>query len=298
MATIVVLRHRFDAFRLVEPRVLARFRGRYMLAGVLEVLRRRGHRILHSNRPERAPPGDLLFLHVDCSVVPDAYLAAAARYPAAINAAVHDITKRRISSLMVTPGDGWDGPVFVKTNLNFHARPERVQNRNALMRLRRPPHAGLPRHRGYRRYESPAEVPDAVWRDPAHVVERFVTEEIDGLYASRTYVFCGPAERCTLSLGRTPYVKAHTIVRSVPAEVPAELREIRARLRFDYGKFDFIMLDGRPVLLDANKATGGVNNPALAERIRAGHAALADGVESFLPPALPPDIPPALRSGA
>ncbi len=288
MATIVVLRHRFDAFRLEEPRFLARYRGRYMLAAVLAVLRERGHRILHTNRPDRAPPGDLLFLHVDCSVVPEEYLAAAARYPAAINAGVRDITKRRVSSLLVTPGDGWDGPVFVKTNLNFRGYPERVQNRNARLRLRRPPHAGLPPVREYRRYDSPAEVPDAIWRDPAYVVERFVTEEIDGLYASRTYVFCGPAERCTLHLGRHPYVKAHNIVRSVPAEVPAALRAMRARMGFDYGKFDFVMQAGRPVLLDANKATGGVNNPALAERIRAGHVALADGVESFLPRARRP----------
>lgn len=286
MATIVVLRHRFDDFRFVEPRFLARFRPRYMLAGILEVLRGRGHRILHANRADRAPPGDLLFLHVDCSVVPDAYLAAADRYPAAINAGVRDNTKRRISSLLVTPGDGWDGPVIVKSDLNFRGNPERVQNRNARLRLCRPPHPGLPPVRAYRRYESPAEVPEEVWRDPARVVERFVTERVDGLFASRTYVFCGAAERCTLHLGSGPYVKAHEIVRSVPAEVPEELRATRRRLGFDYGKFDFVMQDGRPALLDANKVIGGVRNPALAGRIRAGNEALADGLEGFLPPAL------------
>jgi hypothetical protein len=33
--------------------------------------------------------------------------------------------------------------------------------------------------------------------------------------------------------------------------VPQALREMRARLGFDYGKFDFVVNDGRATLFDA-----------------------------------------------
>src|SRR5213079_1238108 len=35
-----------------------------------------------------------------------------------------------------------------------------------------------------------------------------------------------------------------------------EIVEARKRLNFDYGKFDYVLHEGRPVLLDTNKTTG------------------------------------------
>lgn len=52
------------------------------------------------------------------------------------------------------------------------------------------------------------------------------------------------------------------------------------RLGFDYGKFDFVMHEGRAVLLDANKTPGRARN--LSKIVAAGTANLADGFEGLI----------------
>jgi hypothetical protein len=58
---------------------------------------------------------------------------------------------------------------------------------------------------------------------------------------------------------------------------PPELEAIRAAHGFDFGKFDYVEVDGRVILLDANKTptvTGDGESPRLAH--------LAEGVEELL----------------
>lgn len=281
MAHIVLLHHRFDSF---WRRVGLFGRGaRYMMGDVLPILRARGHRITVTGRPDRVPAGDLLILHVDCSVVPPEYLATAAAFPAAINAKVADISKRSFSTLIVGRDSDWAGRVIIKSDFNFRGKPEQRQNRNAAWRLSRPPHPGLRVFGEYRICDSIADVPAVVWDDPDAVVEKFVAEETKEGFVGRTYIFCGTSERCTRHVSASPIVKSGGVLHSAPTEIPDELRAIRARMNFDYGKFDYVMVDGRIVLFDANKTVGSVvANGALADRIRALNGSLADGVESFL----------------
>lgn len=284
MAHIVLLHHRFDSFR---RRI--RFAGkppRYIMGDVLTILAARGHRITVTGRPDRVPAGDLLILHVDCSVVPLEYLAAAAAFPAAINAKVADITKRSFSTLLVGPDSDWGGKVIVKSNLNRLGKPERHQNQHAAWRLARPPHPGLRVFGDYRVCHSIADVPADVWADPEAIVEKFIGEETQQGYVARTYLFCGTSERCSRNVSTSPIVKGNGIIHSEPTEVPGAIRVIRHQMGFDYGKFDFIMVDGQAVLFDANKTIGNLSGSgALAERIRVLNGSLADGVESFLKPA-------------
>lgn len=281
MAHIVFLHHRFDSFW--TRRGLTRFR-RYMMGDVLEILLRRGHTVSIADRPERVPAGDLLILHVDSSIVPDDYLAVALSFPVSINGCVRDITKRAISGLVVGPDSDWEGPVVVKSNLNSHGRPERRQNRNARLHARRAPHRDLRVVGNYGVHETIAEVPREVWSDPFLVVEKFMPERHGEHYGARTYIFCGATERCALHLSASPIVKGAGVISSTPTDIPDGIREIRARLGFDYGKFDFVMHDGKPVLLDANKTLGNVPaNGELADRIRAANDTIADGVEGMLP---------------
>lgn len=284
MAHIVLLHHRYDSFRRqAAPSGRA---SRYIMGDVLTILAARGHRITVTGRPDRMPSGDLLILHVDCSVVPPEYLAAAAAFPAAINAKVGDITKRSFSTLLVGRDSDWAGKVIIKSNLNYRGKPEQRQNYNAAWRLARPPHPGLRVFGDYRICGSIADVPDGVWSDPGAVVEKFVGEETEEGYVGRTYLFCGTSERCSRHVSTAPIVKSRGIVHSAPTEVPDSIRAIRHRMGFDYGKFDFVMADGQAVLFDANKTIGNVTGTgALAERIRALNGSLADGVESFLKPA-------------
>ncbi|MBY6153565.1 hypothetical protein KUV47_10110 [Vannielia litorea] len=215
--------------------------------------------------------------------MPEPYLEAAARFGLTINGEVADIRKRAISSALLDRDSAYEGPVFVKSDLNAMGRPERRQNRSARRRLRPLPHKAVGELRPYQRYESLIEVPPEVWSDPTLVVERFMAEQLEDGWASRNYVFCGPVERCTVHLSPHATAKAADIYKSTTTEVPEELRALRRKMGFDYGKFDFFMEDGVPVLVDANKTPGMPNsNPELRARIEAANTLFADGVERLL----------------
>ncbi|TIV27981.1 MAG: hypothetical protein E5V96_34050, partial [Mesorhizobium sp.] len=75
-------------------------------------------------------------------------------------------------------------------------------------------------------------------------------------------------------------VKGEDTIRREPVPVPDELRALRRDLGFDYGKFDFVMHEGKALLLDANKTPGRVRN--LSAFLAAGNSNLADGFEGLI----------------
>jgi hypothetical protein len=96
----------------------------------------------------------------------------------------------------------------------------------------------------------------------------------------RIWVFMGSRERCTRHVSSDPIVKASNIISRTLSEVPAALRAERARLGFDFGKFDFVIHEGQPILLDANRTPG--SSPALREFLLDGARNLADGLEELI----------------
>jgi hypothetical protein len=60
-------------------------------------------------------------------------------------------------------------------------------------------------------------------------------------------------------------------------EVPAELLQIRKAWQVDFGKFDYVLHDGKPVLLDINK-TPTISGSRASPRVRR----LAMAIEEFL----------------
>lgn len=256
MAHIVVIVHRHDRLRRFNLRAFG-FRGQYLLHDILEVLRQRGHTITIQHGPtDRPPPGDLAILHVDATVVPPEYVELAARYPDCVNIAATDISKRRISGAMLHPGDTWDGRVIVKSNANFGGKAEARLNRIARRRSEPEPFPDVRVVGEYRIFERLADVPAEAFDDPALIVERFIPETDPGGYALRFWVFCGNQERCNRFVSTHPLVKSSSVTGWTPVEVPEALRRKREELGFDYGKFDFVLHDGEPVLLDANKTLG------------------------------------------
>jgi hypothetical protein len=126
-----------------------------------------------------------------------------------------------------------------------------------------------------------AEVPGAVWNDRDLVVERFLPERIDGRYAVRTWLFFGDQGRHAIFYSRAPIVKAQNIIGyDRLAEVPAELRQVRRDLKFDFGKFDYTMVNDQPVLLDANRTPTIGKFPR--DRYLPIARSLADGIGVFL----------------
>lgn len=106
----------------------------------------------------------------------------------------------------------------------------------------------------YRVFDHPARVPWPVWHNRHFVVERFLPERDGDLYCLRTWTFLGDAYTHSRCWSPAPIIKARNVVRpEVLGEVPDELWRLRRELGFDYGKFDYVVHDGRVGLYDANR---------------------------------------------
>jgi hypothetical protein len=232
--------------------------------------------------PAAEVAGDVALLHVDLTRIPASALPRNPSGTPLLNAGVLDISKRAVSRQLVRPGDGYLGPVIVKTDANYFGAPEEKGKRRGLLRrmLEHAPSwrlAGTLPRRQYPVLDTARDVPDWVWRRDDLVVERFLPEIEDGLYVVRSWMFLGREEYAVKVYGREPVVKARRLVRfEYLKAVPDSLRAERERLRFDYGKFDYVERDGEAFLLDANKTptVGGKRTPNLRR--------LADGLTGFL----------------
>ena len=223
------------------------------------------------------PAADVAFLHADCTEIPAEYTDALSRYPAAVNGTTGDVTKRAISRHLVTSATEYQGPVIVKTNRNSGGFPEALHASVALEeRGEVSPPVRYMKGR-YPIFESPCHVPAHVFGDPDLVVEKFLPEKDERGYYVRYWVFLGDRERCSRYLEGQPIVKGDNALERVPVPVPDELREWRKRLGFDYGKFDFVVRDGVPILLDVNRTpTVPAAEPHGGREARAGGAGSGD----------------------
>ncbi len=278
MAKIVIVTHEFDVFARLDA-ATGELKSPYLLFDVLKHAEDLGHHWEVTTGP-RPVEGDVAVLHVDASVVSDEYLALAAHYPAAINFGTGDITKRRVSRQLLAPDEPWEGPVILKANLNCGGMAEVVHNRRARNAGLPVPHAGIKPVEHYQVLDDVSKVPDEIWGDKALVVERLMPERDDDGFAFRTWVFMGSHERCTRFVTPKLIGKAADALRFEPIEVPKELRAERERLGFDFGKFDWVMHDGAPILLDANRTPGTAR--AIEGLMSAGAANLAEGLDELV----------------
>jgi hypothetical protein len=229
------------------------------------------------------PDGDIAFMHIDLSVIPDVYVQAAKRYPVVFNGRALDIRKRKISTMILRRTDAWPGRVIVKTDLNSRGHPEArryriMRERNLVVDV---PPDGIATMDGYATFETMQKVPAKIWDTPGVVVERFVPERTKEGFWIRTWIFLGAMERCTRFLARQAIVKGANIIAREPCTVPDEIRAARKRLGFDYGKFDFVVHQGKPILLDANRTPGRPPTPILPETIRSNEN-LSHGIDAFV----------------
>jgi hypothetical protein len=279
MPHIAILVHAHDRFDYIG----------YFLREIARIWREQGFQISVLQGPASQTAADLAILHVDLTVIPGDYLVAARRFPRLLNGAVLDISKRKISCNILSRTDNYDGPVIVKTNRNSGGwREARLMRTTVLRRAVRSLRRRLPwacraelKAGNYPIFESMAKVPRLVWHNPNLVVERFLSEQRDGFYCLRTWVFFGDRETNSLSYSKDPIVKSSSVIRREPvAEVPDELRRMRRDLGFDFGKFDYAIVDGRVVLYDANRT------PALGhfspEQYEPRARLLAEGIRAFL----------------
>ena len=253
------------------------FGDSYYLHGIAEIWREKGFKVTVVPGPDSRVEADLAVLHVDLTVVPEDHLEFVRRFPVAINGRIEDISKRRIASHVVRESDGYDGPVIVKADRNCRGIPEAQLAARGLL-----PESDKRILSRYVVFDSPSQVPPSVWQDPLLVVERFLPERRDDLYCLRMWKFLGDRETNVLSYSMEPIIKSSNIITREPvAEVPEELRQLRTDLGFDFGKFDYAIVDGRPVLYDANR-TPTTPQDLPREQILPELHSLAEGIGFYL----------------
>ena len=137
----------------------------YLIEGLFKPWREMGH----SGHVVRGVPSaidaDVVIVHTDLSVVPDEYIKFAAQFPVGINRNATDIRKRLVSRALLKPGDEWDGPVIVKSDLNCSGAPEWYHNQVAQLHNRPAPYPSVNMALPYNIYSSLEVVPEANWTD-------------------------------------------------------------------------------------------------------------------------------------
>ena len=236
------------------------------------------------------PEADILFPYIDLTHTPDDYLAYIHSFPVAVNRDVVDISKRRISANLLQGDEDYRAPVIVKTNNNFGGKPE-----DKLLRHRLPVLAHAWRdltklaelvsgqRLAWRRtldaypvYNSLAEVPACIKRNPALVIERFLPEREGDRYFMRHYIFLGDRARSVRVAGTTPFLKRSTSqIVDEGLSVPEAVLRLRRELKLDFGKIDYTMSNGEVAILDVNRTVGKSGTRAVVN--------LADGIRSLLP---------------
>ena len=114
------------------------------------------------------------------------------------------------------------------------------------------------------------------------MVERFVSErDTDGNHLVRTWWCFGDRELNAIIRSTKPVANGDAIIgRSVlDVPVPDAVRAVHESLRADYGRVDYAIVDGTPVVYDLNRT------PETSEGAAAVYGAeiraLADGIDRF-----------------
>ena len=92
--------------------------------------------------------------------------------------------------------------------------------------------------------------------DPDFFVEKFLPERDGELYCVNFYKFLGDSELCQKLWSTEPVITGSGIVKRENIEPDPAIRSLRHSLNLDYGKMDYCLHNGAPVLVDANKTVG------------------------------------------
>lgn len=259
---------------------------KHLIHRVRESWQRDGWTVLDARGTKKRIPADVAFLHVDLSVVPQEYVDFARSYPVAINAGIRDIRKSVVGRIRVLPGDGYAGPVIVKSALNSAGIPEHrlgLGQRSWLSAIHGELLAAIApkwKLKDYPIYPSADDVPPAVFRSDDVVVERFLPEVHDGLYCLREWYFLGDASVNRAELWRGPVISSGNAAPDLVEPTPPEVISLRRELGIDYGKIDYTMHEGRPVVFDVNKTVG--TGTFMSDAATALAQTLAKGLDSLL----------------
>lgn len=289
VATVLILTHRGEAERLRH----------YFISLVAREWEAHGIRVRVHSDPDVAVPADICLLHVDRSVVDSHYTDFAGNYPYSGNLHVTDIRKRRYSRNQIQTGDGYEGPVIVKSSLNCAGLPELGDRphrtpREFLNRFNRSITGRVPSFfpfqqpaisgkAHYRIFPERRMLPVGWLSRQDIVIERFRPERHENHYVLREWYFLGDKEFFNCEISKDPVFTSGAHCPELAEAPPEAIRQIRRDMRVDYGKIDYVVeAGGTAILYDVNK-TIGVSNPdsplalGIASTLAGGLSSLFEG---------------------
>jgi hypothetical protein len=222
--------------------------------------REQGYKI--SVGPSRRLDGDAGIMHVDRTSVPAQYIPDNPQRRPLLNASVLDISKRRISRNLVGIDSDHAGRVIVKTNANYFGWAERLARPSGILwrcvrLLGSTLSWKLTREllsENYPVYENLSRVPEWVWFRDDLVVERFLPEIEKDEFVLRIWMFFGDQEYGARIFSPDPIVKMRVMTHYEYIDgVPETIRDMRRKLGMDFGKLDYVLVNGEAILLDVNK---------------------------------------------
>ncbi|MES2981638.1 MAG: hypothetical protein V4727_04930 [Verrucomicrobiota bacterium] len=233
---------------------------------------------------DKLPPSDMIILHVDLTVVPDEYIQAVASHPLVINRNVKNISKRFYSELILEESSEYSGEVIVKTDANFGGRNEFKIQGDKNKTQQKEDWEFKEYLNDYPIYSNLKEVPNGVWKNPKLIVEKFLPEiDQNGNYLLRIWAFFGDQEIHYVNYSGEKVIKSWNKngYQMIPNEqIPIELRKIREKMEIHYGKFDYVMKNGKPILYDVNKTPGGGRIKLNSDQITENILTLTKGIKN------------------
>ncbi len=240
------------------------FSSEYIVRHVADYWRERGVRFELTTNPNHAPAADIAWQHLDVTNVGGEFRRLLARYSRTINGEALTIAKRESVTHLVERRDDWVGPIIIKTNLNYGGRGEDWAHKSKLLRHpwvhtlqnRLPARiSGRMNPDSYPIHRSKSEVPTWVWGDSRFVVQRFLAETSNGMYAIRRWFFLGERQFAYQAFEHGPLVMGDGHPQWLQlGEVPSELHQLRERMRLEFGKIDYAEVNGEVIVYDVNSA--------------------------------------------
>ncbi len=170
---------------------------------------------------------------------------------------------------------GWPRPEFPSFHNNWRVLIRRIRNlaiKLNLMDVDSRRFVKTKYRESFRIYKNKNRVPADVWPNDDWVVEKYTPEIKDGVYVTRNAYFLGDKIICFENVSDDPIVKDNANGEII--NTPESIKRYREEIRLDYGKIDYVLKNGIPVILDVTKTVGGFEDPEFANMI-------APGIESY-----------------
>jgi len=265
----------------------------YTIHHIAELWRKSGLNVVYIFGVEKHVAADIIIVHVDFSVVPDEYLNYAANYPVALNGQLKNICKSVFSKGKLEHNSDWPGKVIVKSDFNHAGIQEQIHGKTLkkpLVDLYWRGISKIQRIMGrkplfsdpydYKIFDRVDMVPTHWFQSSNTIVEKFLPEIENNLYHIRMFQVLGDHWICERLASPNPIVKGGNCVKVEIVEPAREVFEWCRELKLDYGKLDYVINDGKAVLLDVNKTVGatGLINKKENDRKR---QYLSEGIFSY-----------------